>query len=101
MNPELYLAVAIHQVQGKEEEALSLFSSAFNHFESNDVPPPGPRSELWARANWARLLRRLDRVREAEAQEQAILCVILHVRRDQRTDLDVFFLLGNGSCRTL
>ncbi|KAI0754521.1 hypothetical protein C8Q80DRAFT_1216516 [Daedaleopsis nitida] len=71
--PELFLAVAIHNVPEKEEEALATFSSAFAYLDENDVPAPGPRSELWARACWARLLRRLERVREAEAQEQAIL----------------------------
>lgn len=75
VTPELYLAVAIHKVPEKEQEAVSLFASAFQHLDESGVRAPGPRSELWARASWARLLRRLDRVQEAEAQEQAILYV--------------------------
>ncbi|KAI0629988.1 hypothetical protein C8Q77DRAFT_1139757 [Trametes polyzona] len=71
--PELYLAVAIHKVPEKQEEALALFASAFDEFDANGAPALGPRSELWARANWARLLRRLERVQEAETQEQAIV----------------------------
>ncbi|TBU23059.1 hypothetical protein BD311DRAFT_732021 [Dichomitus squalens] len=71
--PELFLAVAIHKVPGKEEESNALFSSAFAHFDEHGQPGLGPRSELWARAAWARLLRRTGKVREAEAQEQTIV----------------------------
>ena len=73
ISPELYLAVALHKVPGKEEESNALFSSAFAHFDEHGQPGLGPRSELWARAAWARLLRRMERVREAEVQEQAIV----------------------------
>ncbi|KAH9932742.1 uncharacterized protein BXZ73DRAFT_89898 [Epithele typhae] len=73
VNPELYLAVAIHAVPGKEQEALDIFASAFDFVDIDDAPPPGPRSELWARASWARLLRKMDRTSEAGAQEAAIL----------------------------
>ncbi|KAI0642959.1 hypothetical protein C8Q79DRAFT_198915 [Trametes meyenii] len=71
--PELYLAVAIHNAPGKEQEALVLFSDAFADFDANGAPALGPRSELWARAHWARLLRRVERVQEAQVQEQAIV----------------------------
>ncbi|KAI0694791.1 hypothetical protein C8Q76DRAFT_251691 [Earliella scabrosa] len=70
--PELYLAVAIHKVLEKELEDLSRFSSAFEHLDTDDAPALGPRSELWARASWARLLKRLDPVTELEALEQLI-----------------------------
>ncbi|KAI0332840.1 hypothetical protein GY45DRAFT_1359993 [Cubamyces sp. BRFM 1775] len=71
--PELYLAVSIQNMPGKEEEALTLFSEAFNDFEANGAPLLGPRSELWARAHWSRLLRRFERVQEAQVQEQTIV----------------------------
>lgn len=71
--PELYLAAAIHKVPGKEEESNALFASAFSYFDEHGAPGLGPRSELWARAAWARLLRRMEKVPEAEAQERAIL----------------------------
>ncbi|KAI0718162.1 hypothetical protein C8T65DRAFT_639199 [Cerioporus squamosus] len=71
--PELYLAVAIHKVPEKEQEALSMFASAFERYEEHGDPALGPRSELWARASWARLLRRVDRVQDAQAQEQAVI----------------------------
>ncbi|KAI0671139.1 hypothetical protein C8Q78DRAFT_1034234 [Trametes maxima] len=71
--PELYLAVAIRNAPEKEQEALTLFSDAFADFDANGAPALGPRSELWARAHWARLLRRVERVQEAQAQEQAII----------------------------
>ena len=77
VTPELYLAVAIHKVPDKEQEALLLFSSAFEHLDTDDAPALGPRSELWARAGWARLVRRLDSVTEAEAQERLILYVVV------------------------
>ena len=75
VTPELYLAVAIHNTPEKEQEALTIFASAFSHVEESDAPGPGPRSELWARASCARLLRRLGRAEEAETQEAAILYV--------------------------
>ncbi|KAI0823996.1 hypothetical protein BC628DRAFT_1420426 [Trametes gibbosa] len=71
--PELYLAVAIHRTSGKEAEALALFSAAFDDVDANGAPALGPRSELWARAHWARLLRRVGRVQDAETQEQSIV----------------------------
>ncbi len=71
--PELYLAAAIHKVLGKEEESNALFTSAFSHFNEYGAPGLGPRSELWARAAWARLLRRMEKVPEAEVQERAIM----------------------------
>ncbi|KAI0777836.1 hypothetical protein BD413DRAFT_467903 [Trametes elegans] len=71
--PELYLAVAIHKEPAREQEALSLFADAFGDVEENGAPVPGPRSELWARASWARLLRRVQRVQDAQVQEQAIV----------------------------
>ncbi|RPD56092.1 hypothetical protein L227DRAFT_579064 [Lentinus tigrinus ALCF2SS1-6] len=73
VTPELYLAVAINKIPEKQQEALSLFSSAFDHYEEHGNPAFGPRSELWARASWARLLRRVERVRDAEVQERAIV----------------------------
>ncbi|OJT14488.1 hypothetical protein TRAPUB_8961 [Trametes pubescens] len=73
VTPALYLAVAIHGSPEKEQEALSLFTDAFADFDANGAPALGPRSELWARAHWARLLRRLAPVPEAEAQEQVIV----------------------------
>ena len=73
--PELYLAVAIHKIPEKEQEALSMFASAFDHYEEHGDPALGPRSELWARASWSRLLRRVERVRDAEVQEKAIVYV--------------------------
>lgn len=75
VTPELYLAVAIHNDPEKEQEALSMFASAFDHYDEHGAPAFGPRSELWARASWARLLRRVGRVQDAEAQEQAIMYV--------------------------
>ncbi|RPD74036.1 hypothetical protein L226DRAFT_509882 [Lentinus tigrinus ALCF2SS1-7] len=73
VTPELYLAVAINKIPEKQQEALSIFASAFDHYEEHGNPALGPRSELWARASWARLLRRVERVRDAEVQERAIV----------------------------
>ena len=71
--PELY---AIGKSPEKEQEALSLFSSSLEHLDTADAPALGPRSELWTRA---RLVRRLDPVAEAEAQEQLSLYVVVIV----------------------
>ncbi|KAI0694810.1 hypothetical protein C8Q76DRAFT_803036 [Earliella scabrosa] len=77
--PPLLLSVGLGAVivPEKEQEALSLFSSAFEHLDSDDGPALGPRSELWARAGGARLVRRLDRMAEAEAQERLILAWVV------------------------
>ncbi|KAI8986285.1 hypothetical protein BD414DRAFT_515311 [Trametes punicea] len=71
--PDLFLAVAIHKQPGKVQEAISLFTDAFNEFDDNETLALGPRSELWARAHWARLLRRVERVQDAQVQERAIV----------------------------
>ncbi|OSC97998.1 hypothetical protein PYCCODRAFT_1418423 [Trametes coccinea BRFM310] len=71
--PELYLAVAIHKTAEKEQEAVALFTEAFSSLDTDVAPALGPRSDLWARAHWARLLRRVDRLQDAEAQEQVIV----------------------------
>ncbi|CDO72186.1 hypothetical protein BN946_scf184970.g38 [Trametes cinnabarina] len=71
--PELYLAVAIHKAAEKEQEAISLFTEAFNSLDMDGASALGPRSDLWARAHWARLLRRVERVQEAQVQEQVIV----------------------------
>ncbi|KAI0373765.1 hypothetical protein BV20DRAFT_675059 [Pilatotrama ljubarskyi] len=73
VTPELYLAVAIQRVPEREQEALALFVDAFGDLDTNGAPAFGPRSELWARAHWARLLRRVERVEEAQVQEQIIV----------------------------
>ena len=51
------------------------------HLDIDNAPALGLWSELWAWARRAKLLRRLDRVAEAEAHKQVILyvVVILHV----------------------
>jgi hypothetical protein len=69
--PLLYLGVALHKVQGKEEEALKAFKDGFGY---NELHPgsTGPNTELWAQASMSRLLRRMGRVSEAEEQETKI-----------------------------
>ncbi|KAJ2989780.1 hypothetical protein NUW54_g8674 [Trametes sanguinea] len=71
--PDLYLAVAIHRTTEKEQEAVSLFTEAFSSLDADDAPALGPRSDLWARAHWARLLRRVERLQDAQVQEQMIV----------------------------
>ena len=97
MAPELYLAVAIYKIPEKEQEALSMFASAFDHYEEHGDPALGPRSELWARASWSRLLRRCERVRDAEVQEKAIVYVQSLVLLAHLPVLRRVYMPGSGS----
>ena len=67
----LYLGVALHKAEGKEEEALKAFKDGFRY---NELRPgsTGPNTELWAQASMSRLLRRMGRVSDAEEQEAEI-----------------------------
>ncbi|KIM89070.1 hypothetical protein PILCRDRAFT_60840, partial [Piloderma croceum F 1598] len=69
--PLLYLGVALHKVEGKEEDALKAFKDGFIY---NELHPgrTGPNTELWAQASMSRLLRRMGKVSEAEKQEAEI-----------------------------
>ncbi|KAK7052028.1 hypothetical protein R3P38DRAFT_3305901 [Favolaschia claudopus] len=67
--PEMYLGVALHKLPGQEEAAISRFRRAYGaapHIEMQH------HTQLWSRACYSRLLRRLGRVEEAKAQEKAI-----------------------------
>ncbi|GBE85102.1 hypothetical protein BKA93DRAFT_784009 [Sparassis latifolia] len=70
--PMLYLASSIQKVLGNEQEALEIFREAFDYYEGPKGNPMGYKSELWARANFARLLRKMRKVADAEEQEKKI-----------------------------
>ncbi|KIM43155.1 hypothetical protein M413DRAFT_55154, partial [Hebeloma cylindrosporum] len=65
--PILYFAVALSKTPGEEERALREFHDGLSHI---DIGPDAPvKNLLWAKSNLARLLRRLNRVTQAEEQE--------------------------------
>ena len=66
--PSLYLGVALHKVPGEEDAALNAFTAAFDH----GVDVNSNKTMLWARGCMSRLLRRMGKVPEAEAQEAEI-----------------------------
>lgn len=68
ITPLLYLGVALSKTRGKAQKAVEVFNEAFGY----TLEKPGTRTELWSRAYMSRLLRRMDRVREAETQEKLI-----------------------------
>ncbi|KAJ7094004.1 hypothetical protein B0H15DRAFT_831567 [Mycena belliarum] len=69
VTPLLYLAVALHKQPGKESDAVGHFRAAY-------VAAPAVefqyRTQLWSRACFSRLLRRMGRTAEAEEQEKVI-----------------------------
>ncbi|GBE85103.1 hypothetical protein BKA93DRAFT_915961 [Sparassis latifolia] len=76
--PMLYLACAIQKAPEKEQEALQIFRDAFEYYEGPlQEHKLGVKSELWARANYARLLRKTGAIASATAQEKKIRDYIL------------------------
>jgi hypothetical protein len=68
--PTLYFAVALSKKPGEEEHALREFQDGLNH---TAIGPDAPvKNLLWAKSNMARLLRHLNRVSQAEEQEEFI-----------------------------
>jgi len=66
--PSVYLGVALHKVPGQESAALNLFTAAFDH----GLDVGSVNNMLWARGCMSRLLRRMGKLPEAEAQESEI-----------------------------
>jgi len=67
--PEMYLGVALHKQPGQEEAAITHFQTA-----NTSSPAIGRqyRTQLWSRACFSRLLRRMGKIQEAEEQEDDI-----------------------------
>lgn len=65
--PRYTLAAALARTPGREDEAARMFDAimpALNRMEDGQV------SAIWARAEWARFLRRRGEAEKAEKQEQ-------------------------------
>lgn len=67
--PEMYLGVALHKVAGQEEAAVAHFRAAYTAAPAVEMQF---HTQLWSRACFSRLLRRMGRVAEAEEQESAV-----------------------------
>jgi len=68
--PTLYLSVALSRVEGEEERSIRAFKEgSSNNFSNGPFEVPA-LNLIWARANHARLLRRMNRTAEAEKQER-------------------------------
>jgi len=70
--PSLYLAVALSKNPGEEERAIRVFKETIDNIYSKNIGEMPVKNLLWARANAARLFRQLNRVPEAEEQEEII-----------------------------
>jgi hypothetical protein len=70
--PMLYLAVALHKQPGQEEAAIRHFQAAYAYAPAISMQY---HTQLWSRACFSRLLRRLGRVEEAKEQEELIQLV--------------------------
>ncbi|KAJ7633066.1 hypothetical protein FB45DRAFT_832514 [Roridomyces roridus] len=67
--PEMYLGVALHKTPGQEDKAVEHFRIAYTsspHIEMQF------HSQLWSRACYSRLLRRMGKIAEAKEQEDMI-----------------------------
>ncbi|KAJ7628574.1 hypothetical protein FB45DRAFT_918666 [Roridomyces roridus] len=67
--PEMYLGVALHKMAGQEDAALSHFHLAFEAAPRIEMQF---HTQLWSRACYARLLRRMGKTEEAVVQEDMI-----------------------------
>ena len=65
VTPEIYLGVVLHKVLGQEDAAVSHFRVAY-------MASSGIKMQLWSWACFSRLLRCINRIPEAEEQEDAI-----------------------------
>lgn len=68
ITPTLYLGVALSRVEGEENRAISVFNEGLANLFNGPDPPD--HNLLWARANYARMLRRISKIKEAEEQER-------------------------------
>ncbi|KAF7342038.1 hypothetical protein MVEN_01791100 [Mycena venus] len=67
--PEMYLGVALHKQPGQEEAAIAHFRAAY---DSSPEIGMQHNTQLWSRACFSRLLRRLGKIEEAKEQEDEI-----------------------------
>ncbi|KAJ7871363.1 hypothetical protein B0H13DRAFT_1634350 [Mycena leptocephala] len=67
--PMMYLAVALHKQPGQEDEAIAHFRAVYASSPSIGMQHS---TQLWSRACFSRLLRRVGKIQEAEEQEDAI-----------------------------
>ena len=79
-----YHAVAVHNKEGREREAASMFKTALTMPSEHDIaaadnarrrgdPLLNAYDEVWLRANYGRLLRRMGKEEEADAQVALIV----------------------------
>ncbi|KAJ3503904.1 hypothetical protein NLJ89_g8224 [Agrocybe chaxingu] len=66
--PMLFLGVALSRHEGEEERSIRAFTEAFSNL--GDIPKMPEKNLIWARANMARMLRRMNRIEEASQQEK-------------------------------
>jgi tetratricopeptide (TPR) repeat protein len=76
--PEMYLGVALHKQPGQEEAAIAHFRAAYAA-----SPAIGMQysTQLWSRACFSRLLRRIGKIQDAEEQEDDIRYVLCQRER--------------------
>lgn len=76
--PEMYLGVALHKQPGQEEAAIAHFREAYAA-----SPAIGMQysTQLWSRACFSRLLRRIGKIQDAEEQEDDIRYVLCQRER--------------------
>ncbi|KAJ7291122.1 hypothetical protein C8J57DRAFT_209847 [Mycena rebaudengoi] len=70
LTPALYLAVALHKVPGQEAAAVRHFKAAYAYAPTIEIQYH--HTQLWSRACFSRLLRRLGRIAEAMQEEKKI-----------------------------
>ncbi|CAA7262990.1 unnamed protein product [Cyclocybe aegerita] len=66
--PMLFLGVALSRHEGEEERSVRAFTEAFSNL--GDIPKMPEKNLIWARANMARMLRRMNKTEEASQQEK-------------------------------
>ncbi|KAJ7481623.1 hypothetical protein FB451DRAFT_1236647 [Mycena latifolia] len=69
VTPVMYLGVALHKEPGQEDAAVRHFQAAYAYAPAIEMQH---KTQLWSRACFSRLLRRMGKIEEAEEQENAI-----------------------------
>ena len=69
--PQLYLASALANIAGREQEAVRAFEAAVKAQRANGATSAISTVDIWTRANMGRMLRRMGRVADAQAIEDA------------------------------
>lgn len=90
----MFLAVALSYHDAQEERSLQTFREAFKRIR----PGFSPRNIIWARSHLARLLRQMDRIPEAEREENFTRSTFQHIYSLETFLIDILQAMAHEEC---